>query len=105
MEEKFLIGNINLFLIIVFLFSLETSGDGQISYDEMMNFLETTVRLIFFFFHSNAKRNSCIFLFKKKYQATGLPTNFVPEAVATQIYAMFNLNKEQKINKQQFVEG
>ncbi|CAF1366114.1 unnamed protein product, partial [Rotaria sordida] len=62
---------------------LDMSNDGRISYDEMMDFLEIT----------------------KKYQATGSVTNFVPETVAKDMFAMFDLNNEQKISKQQFVEG
>ncbi|CAF4182086.1 unnamed protein product, partial [Adineta steineri] len=55
---------------------LDTSGDALVSYDEIADFME-------------------------KEEAAAID----PKEIATGIYAMFGVDKAQKLNKQQFIAG
>lgn len=60
---------------------MDTSGDGYISYDEMVNFADTAVGLVFNKEHLDA------------------------DSIATAIFNMFELDKNQKLSKEQFIDG
>lgn len=81
-----------------FIFRIDTSGDEQISYDEMMNFIGKAVRFHLSFISSND------FFFKLKLvgkEASSADLN----KVTTDIYNQFGLDKGQKLNKKQFMDG
>ncbi|CAF1431271.1 unnamed protein product [Adineta steineri] len=63
---------------------LDTSGDALVSYDEIADFMEKGIKLGL-----------------TKEEAAAID----PKEIATGIYAMFGVDKAQKLNKQQFIDG
>ncbi|UJR17643.1 hypothetical protein I4U23_004539 [Adineta vaga] len=63
---------------------MDTSGDGQLSFDELKNYLEKAIILIF------GRRISAI---------------SDSNQIAENIFQEFGRNKTQKLNKQQFIQG